>query len=129
MRDIPDIATCDETLHRAWKALTGTILPQTARARGWPVVTAQGFERLLLDHVLDAPWDAVIVPPDARQVDAIDLMLALETGQRLADGRASLAALERRSRALRTRATGEGAPRLAESPLPAGPGPASTPRE
>lgn len=94
------------TARRAWAELVGEVLPAAARSRGWPVTTPSGFERVLLDHVLGAPWETVIGRPSARTAGALDLIFALEMGERVREGSACLSEMNRRSLALRAPRTG-----------------------
>jgi hypothetical protein len=98
MDDGRDIET---RARRAWVELVGTVLPAAAAGRGWPVATPAGFERVLLDHVLGAPWESVIGRPSAETACPLDLILALEMGERLCEGSACLCEMNRRSLALR----------------------------
>ena len=61
--------------------LTGQDLPRAAEARGWPVRTPAEFERLLLDHLRDDPARTPQSPPAL-----VDLVLAVEIGERLLAG-------------------------------------------
>jgi hypothetical protein len=117
MRDVPSTASFDATVRRAWAALLAD-LPRAARGRAWPVDSAAGFERILLDHVLDTPWESAISPPSTRNADPFDLVLAIEMGERLLAGTASVSELDRRSLALRAERTGQ--PRHCCGPCKAG---------
>jgi hypothetical protein len=80
---------------RCWWHLLETRLPEAAVARRWPVTTPAGFERVLLDHVLEAPWEAVIPSPSPRNAPLLDLVLAIEMAERALAGDVDLAALDR----------------------------------
>lgn len=106
MRDTPDTAgPCakgfDGTIRHCWNALLIETLPSAARGRRWPVTTAAGFERILLDHVLGCPWEQVIAPPTGQNADALDLLLAIELGGQIVDGTSCVAEINRHSLALR----------------------------
>lgn len=106
MRDMPDTCGFETTVRRAWAALVREELPKAARGRNWPVTSASGFERVLLDHVFGKPWESVIAPPSARNAEPLDLILAIEMGEQLLAGDASISELNRRSLALRAERTG-----------------------
>lgn len=106
MRDMPDTCGFETTVRRAWAALVREELPKAARGRDWPVTSASGFERVLLDHVFGKPWESVIAPPSARNAEPLDLILAIEMGEQLLVGEASISELNRRSLALRAERTG-----------------------
>jgi hypothetical protein len=106
MRDMPDSLGFDEVVRAAWAALIRDILPAAARGRNWPVGSPAGFERILLDHVLGAPWESLVAAPSGCNADPLDLVLAIEMGERLAAGSASISDLNRRSLALRANRTG-----------------------
>jgi hypothetical protein len=80
----------EATVRRAFARLVGDELPRAAAARGWPVRTADEFERLLLDHVQDgAPGDGGCL---------FDLVLAVELGERLLTGKACCVRMSQRLR-------------------------------
>lgn len=106
MRDMPDTSSFDGIVRRAWTAMLHETLPAAAPGRGWPVGSATGFERLLLDHVLAAPWESVIASPSSETADPLDLVLAIEMGERLVEGLASISELNRRSLAMRAARAG-----------------------
>lgn len=117
-------------VRRAFEALCSEELPCAARRRGWPVSSAEAFERLLLDHVLDAPWETRLRGPDGACV--LDLVLAVEAGARVLEGSLCLSELNRRSLALRAppatstrRSAPAFAPDGAASVLDGRPGPAA----
>jgi regulator of protease activity HflC (stomatin/prohibitin superfamily) len=91
----------DSVIRRSWKHLVEQVLPAEADARGWPVATSPGFERVLLDHVLEAPWEEMAAGPGPGAVGVFDLVLAIEIGQRVLDGEIDLSALNRQSLARR----------------------------
>jgi hypothetical protein len=75
-----DAASFEATVRRAYARLTRDELPRAAAARGWPVRTCADFERLLLDHLHDAPSEPRPEPC------LFDLVLAVELGERLLAG-------------------------------------------
>lgn len=83
-----DPSDIDGAARRAWTLMTRELLPDAACRRGWPISTPEGFERALRDQVGGAPG-------------TLELILAVEIGAQALDGRASIAALARRSRATR----------------------------
>jgi hypothetical protein len=93
--------TLEAEVRGAFHALVSEALPAAARARGWPVASPAAFERLLLDHVLGAPGEAPGPSADAAAASVVDLMLAVETGARLLEGRLCVLELRRRSLARR----------------------------
>lgn len=88
-------------VRRAFVDLVFDTLPAAACRNGWPVTTPGGFERLLLDHVLGAPFETRLKGPSGASAGLFDLILAVETGGRILEGRCCVADLDRRSRALR----------------------------
>ena len=74
---------------------TGEDLPRAARTRGWPVRTPEEFERLLLDHLRDAAPGRRAAP---QQPCLVDLILAVEIGERLLAGNLCCATMNRRVR-------------------------------
>jgi hypothetical protein len=79
----------EATIRRAFARLTREDLPRAAAARGWPVRTCEEFERLLLDHLQDAP-DATPSPC------LFDLVLAVELGERMLAGNCCCATMQHR---------------------------------
>lgn len=96
MRGSDDPKEFEATVRRAFARLTGQDLPHAARSRGWPVRTPEEFERLLLDHLRDTPADAPRAIPD--QPCLVDLILAVELGERLLAGNLCCATMNRRVR-------------------------------
>lgn len=109
-RDMDDSKDIETLARRAWAELVTTVLPAAASGRSWPVATPAAFERVLLDNVLGAPWETVIGRPSAETACALDLILALEMGERAREGLACLSEMNRRSLALRASHTGEPCP-------------------
>lgn len=73
-----EMADFETTVRRAFARLTQDDLPRAAEARGWPVRTAEGFEKLLLDHLSDA---------GRRDAPSLfDLVLAVEVGEQMLAG-------------------------------------------
>jgi hypothetical protein len=96
----------EATIRRAFARLTREDLPRAAAARGWPVRTSAEFERLLLDHLQDAPD-----PGPRPALSLFDLVMAVELGERMLAGSCCCATMNHRLR------SGEGAP--APDPLAA----------
>ncbi len=102
MRDEPGDCSFEAAVRRAFVDLVYDALPAAACRRGWPVTTPKGFERLLLDHALGAPFETRLrAGPTAAMTGLLDLLLAVETGGRILEGRCCVAELDRRSRAMR----------------------------
>jgi hypothetical protein len=88
MHDHEDAMGFEATVRRAFARLTREDLPKAAAARGWPVRTPAEFERLLLDHLgKSAP---------AAQPCVVDLVLAVELGERLLAGNLCCVTMNRR---------------------------------
>jgi hypothetical protein len=83
----------EATIRRAFARLTREDLPRAAAARGWPVRTCGEFERLLLDHLQDAPGDGPRPAPCL-----FDLVLAVELGERMLAGNCCCATMKHRLR-------------------------------
>ncbi len=83
----------ETTVRRAFTRLTRHDLPRAAAARGWPVRTPEEFERLLLDHLSDAPRASC-----GDQPCMVDLILAVELGERLLAGNLCCVTMSRRLR-------------------------------
>ena len=81
----------EATVRRAFERLTREDLPRAAAARGWPVRTPEEFERLLLDHLQDAPAGKV-------EPCLFDLVLAVELGDRMLAGNLCCSTMSRRLR-------------------------------
>jgi hypothetical protein len=106
LRDLEDDGSFEASARRAWAQLVGAALPAAAEGRGWPVRTPAGFERILLDHALCAPWETTTAGRGVEAVPLLELILALEMGERVLDGDADVSELNRRSLALRAARTG-----------------------
>ena len=107
----------DAALRTRWRDLVGRRLPETALAAGdWPVLLDHCFARILLDNACGRPWREVAGPPAWRLMPAPILAVAVTLGEAVLEGRADLAALDRRSLALRGKVRRAPPPRL---PLPA----------
>ena len=91
MRDCGDAKVFEATVRRAFTRLTRDDLPRAAVARGWPVKTPEEFERLLLDHLSDEPGCG-------RPPCMVDLILAVELGERLLAGNLCCVTMSRRLR-------------------------------
>ena len=80
----------------------GERLPATAAAHPeWPIRLDHCFGRVVLDAVYGRPWREVLRPPAWRGMDRRALEAAVDLAERLTDGRADLADLNRRSLELR----------------------------
>jgi hypothetical protein len=97
MRGTDDPKEFEATVRRAFAQLTSEDLPRAARSRGWPVRTPEEFERLLLDHLRDGPGEQAPATPPA-QTCLVDLILAVEIGERLLAGNLCCATMNRRVR-------------------------------
>ncbi|WP_108783205.1 GCN5-related N-acetyltransferase [Pontivivens insulae] len=87
-----------EMLEQRWLQLTREVLPEVARARGWPVHLDHCFQRVLLDHACGGVWYDTIAqrPAYAHAPEAI-LRAAVETGEAALRGEADLPAMNRAS--------------------------------
>lgn len=102
MRDEPGDCSFEAAVRRAFVDMVYDSLPAAACRSGWPVTTPLGFERLLLDHVLGAPFETRLrAGPTGAVTGLMDLLLAVETGGQILEGRCCVAELDRRSRAMR----------------------------
>lgn len=95
-----------EDLQTRWFALTRDEMPAVAEARGWPVRFDHCFQRILLDNAVGAPWRESITPPAYRGASDAVLARAVALGEAALAGEADLAALNRRSLALRGKLKG-----------------------
>jgi hypothetical protein len=102
MAEDSDFETC---VRRTWQRLVGETLPVQAARRHWPVATPDGFVRVLLDHVYDGPWE--LHAGDEKGVGTIELVLAIEAGERALAGTADLSEMNRRSLAARAAPLGD----------------------
>lgn len=76
----------------------GERLPAVARTRpDWPVRLDHCFGRVILDEVYGRPWREVLAPPAWRHMDGAALRRAVDLAQAIAEGRADLRELNRRS--------------------------------
>ena len=92
----------DGRLRAAWRDLVEARLPAAAATRPeWPVGLDHCFARILLDNALGRPWREAVRPPAWRNMPPADLARAIGLGKAVLDGEADLAALNRRSLALR----------------------------
>lgn len=91
-----------DRLRTAWRAAVGERLPDLARVRPeWPIRLDHCFSRVILDAVHGRPWREVLRAPAWRNMDAATLRRAIALAEDIADGRADLEALNRRSLVLR----------------------------
>jgi hypothetical protein len=88
-----------DTLRATWKQLIGQDLPEAAARAGWPLRDPEAFERILLDRVLGEGW--------AGPADDLDLILAVELGGRVLEGKVCPVALDRESRTKREAAAAD----------------------
>jgi hypothetical protein len=96
-----DDSNFEHCVQRTWRRLVLEVLPAAAAGRRWPVSTPDGFVRVLLDHVFEGPWERHVGRPDLQAVGAIELVLAIEAGERVLSGKADLSEMNRRSLAAR----------------------------
>ena len=101
-----DRETFETTVRRAFLRLTRQDLPAAALARGWPVRTPEAFESLLIGHLSSAHSE-----PKPAEPCVVDLVLAVELGERLLSG--DLCCVKMRRRLLREAAKDD--PRRAEA--------------
>ena len=97
MRGTDDPKEFEATVRRAFARLTSEDLPRAARSRGWPVRTPEEFQKLLLDHLRDKPAAQPQGDAPARPC-LVDLILAVEIGERLIAGNLCCATMNRRVR-------------------------------
>ena len=84
----------------------GERLPAAARAHPeWPIRLDHCFGRVVLDAVCGRPWREVLRPPAWRSMDRQALEAAMALAERIADGREDLGELNRRSLAMRGKAS------------------------
>lgn len=55
-----DLASYRQLLEKEYLELSGTIIPQEARAQNWPVHENHCIQRILLDHLFQAQWNTVL---------------------------------------------------------------------
>jgi hypothetical protein len=92
----------DAELRARWRELVERRLPEAARGQGdWPVRLDHCFARILLDNACGRPWREAVSAPAWRNAPARVLAAASTLGERVLQGEADLAALNRRSLALR----------------------------
>jgi hypothetical protein len=96
------LADAAETLRSRWRELVGHRLPHAAASRPhWPVTQDHCFARILLDNACGRPWREVVPAPAWREASPELLRHACSLGEAVLDDKADLAALNRRSLALR----------------------------
>jgi hypothetical protein len=89
-------------LRGRWRDLVERRLPDAARGRGdWPVRLDHCFSRILLDNACGRPWREIVGAPAWRNAPAAILATASALGEAVLRGEVDLAALNRRSLALR----------------------------
>lgn len=85
-------------------------LPDVAEERDWPVTTADGIKRVILDTLLGGPWDRVVDDPDKRpytQLTASELEDAVHISHMIETAPACMIeSLDDRSAAYRGELTG-----------------------
>ncbi len=90
-------------LETRWLTLTRKTLPALAPLRDWPIRADHCFQRVLLDHATGGVWyDAISGRPAYRAAPTEILEAAITLGERVRDGGADLAALNRQSLAWRS---------------------------
>jgi hypothetical protein len=84
----------DLCVRETWRDLVGTVLPHAARRRGWAIDAPAAFRRTILDAVCGGPWEET-----ARRtgIGIVELVLAIEFGERMLAGQVDVAELSRRS--------------------------------
>ncbi|MDT7933262.1 MAG: GCN5-related N-acetyltransferase [Sphingomonadaceae bacterium] len=104
-------------LEARWLELTRSVLPAVAGPRGWPIRLDHCFQRVLLDCAFGGVWYEHVAGRPAYRAAPVDaLARAVALGERVAAGRADLAALNARSLAWRGRGGGLGRARRAQRP-------------
>lgn len=98
MKDCGESSDFESAVHRAFARLTTEELPRVARERGWPIHRPQDFEQLLLSHVEDVPDGRDCAKPRC----LVDLVLAVELGERLLAGKLCCLTMKRRLRSHET---------------------------
>lgn len=98
MKDCGECSDFETAVHRAFARLTAEDLPRVARERGWPVKRPEEFERLLLSHLEDVPSRSDFAEPRC----LVDLVLAVELGERLLAGKLCCLTMNRRLRSFET---------------------------
>ena len=94
-------------LEQTWLELIRITLPQSAGPRSWPVRHDHCFARILLDQVCGGCWyDRIAKRPAYRHLSDAQLEAAVALAEAVADGRADLDALNRRSLAWRAERRG-----------------------
>ena len=83
-----------------WRDLVERRLPEAARP-DWPVRLDHCFARILLDNTCGAPWRETVAAPAWANLSPDQLACAIGLGEAVLAGQADLAALNRRSLALR----------------------------
>ena len=83
-----------------WRDLVERRLPEAARP-DWPVRLDHCFARILLDNTCGAPWRETVAAPAWANLSPDQLACAIALGEAVLAGQADLAALNRRSLALR----------------------------
>lgn len=97
-----------EALQQRWNLLYRTRLPSLAKAKNssqpkWPVQLDHCFARIILDNAVgrDKPWTHVLKSPAYKNMTREQLEDAIDLGEKVADGREDLVALDERSLAMR----------------------------
>ena len=98
MRDTDDCKEFRNTVRRAFARLTREELPAAAVARGWPVRTPEEFEQLLLEHLRDGTSEPAPEGAPDGEPCIVDLILAVELGERLLAGNLCCVKMNRRLR-------------------------------
>lgn len=80
-----------------YRHLTGRVMPDMARARGWPVVNDHCFQRIVLDHVAGGVWYDHIARPAYKHLTEDQAARAVALSEDIIAARADLAALNRQS--------------------------------
>lgn len=111
-------------LQQQWTTMYRTTLPTLARTKHsrssnaqWPVQLDHCFARIILDNAVGVtkPWTEVIKAPATRNMNEVQLGKAIALGERIADGREDLWALDAKSLELRGKVKGGGVKRKREA--------------
>lgn len=84
----------DLCVRETWRDLVGIVLPRAAQRRGWAVTGPAALERVILDAVCDGPWEETA---RGTGIGIVELVLAIELGERILVGQVDVADLDRRS--------------------------------
>lgn len=113
--------TSRDDLQERWRQLYQNHLPTLAKAKDpvqkiWPVHLDHCFARIVLDNAIgtDKPWTEVLKQPAIKNMDANQLMAAIELAEKIATGEVELSKLNEQSLQFRGKTKKRGAPREEE---------------